>query len=103
VQDTPEVLAWGTIVGAVLPYLIALVQQPRWSGTVKRVVALVAAVVFGIGTAVVNGQLDNVAPTRESLLTAVAAVFVASQAVYARFAWPTTARLEAATSPDHGR
>lgn len=97
--QTAQVMAWGTILGIVLPYLIAVVQQPTWTGTTRRIVAIVVSVLVGVVTAYVNGNLTNVAPTATSVLAAVAAVFVASQAVYARFAAPTAKTIEVATSP----
>jgi Na+/H+-translocating membrane pyrophosphatase len=102
-QTPADVVTWATVVGIVLPYLLALFTQPKWSAGFKRICAVAASLLLGIGTALFSGQLDNVEPTRTSVLAASAAVLVASQAMYAKFAKPTTDKIEVATALPGGR
>lgn len=97
--QSQDVVAWSIIVGIVLPYVLALFNQPTMSGTWKRVIAVAGSILTGAGTAWVNGAFDNLAANRMSILAAIATVFVACQATYAQFAKPVAKTIEVATSP----
>lgn len=73
-----DTTTWGLIVGVVLPWLTALVQQPTWSTGTRRAVAVAAAVVGGVLTALANGTIGE----GKTVLATVAAVLVAAQATY---------------------
>lgn len=68
----------GLLVGLLAPLLTAVVQQPRWSNTVRRVVAVAVAVVLGLLTCLAQGTLDN----GDDVLGAILTVLIASQATY---------------------
>lgn len=90
---------WGVILGVILPLLTAVVQQPTWSQTVRRIVATVLAVAVGIGTAWFNGELSH----GTTVVAACAAVLVAAQATYHTLWGDLAPAIEAATSPDQDR
>lgn len=98
-QQPSDVVTWGIVVGILMPYLVAVVNQPAWSGTVKRIVTVAFALVFGALTALFEGNLNGIHPTPSSVLAAAAAVLVSSQAMYVKFAKPTADTIEAVTSP----
>lgn len=73
-----DTTTWGVIVGVVLPWLTAVVQQPHWTNVQRKVAAIVVAVVGGLLTALANGTLDE----GKTVLSTIAALLVASQATY---------------------
>jgi hypothetical protein len=50
---------WAAALAVVLPPVIAIVNQPRWSGAVKALFMLVVAAVDGLGTAYFNDQFTG--------------------------------------------
>jgi len=50
--SNPEL--WAAALAVVLPPLIAIIQQPRWSGAVKGLFMLLVAAADGLGTAYFN-------------------------------------------------
>ncbi|MEU1293071.1 hypothetical protein ABZ439_11655 [Streptomyces sp. NPDC005840] len=50
---------WAAGLGFVLPPVIAIVNQPRWSGPVKALFMLAVATVVGLGTAYFNGDFTG--------------------------------------------
>ncbi|MFJ5967873.1 hypothetical protein [Streptomyces sp. NPDC093060] len=50
---------WAAGLGFVLPPVIAIVNQPRWSGAVRGLLMLAVAAVVGLGTAYFNGDFDG--------------------------------------------
>ena len=72
--------AWALIIGAVLPFLIAVVNRPKWSGTVRQIVAVAISLAVGLVTVVVQGAADF---TLQGALVTLAAVVGAAQATYA--------------------
>lgn len=95
--------AWGLILGVITPYLVALVNQPKWSDQMRRTVALVVSAIVGLINALVNSQIEFGA---ETALASVATVVLAAQTSYARILKPLPATgikaLEAITSPGTG-
>ncbi|WP_406156997.1 hypothetical protein [Streptomyces canus] len=50
---------WAAGLGFILPPVIAIINQPRWSGAVKALFMLAVAAVVGLGTAYFNGEFDG--------------------------------------------
>ncbi|MEU3501189.1 hypothetical protein ABZ726_10585 [Streptomyces hundungensis] len=99
-SNTLDTVAVGSSVGALLPLLTAIVQQPAWAPSVKRAVAVVVALIGGVVTVAGTGGLEQFThgiPT----LGALAAVLAASQATHDLVWKPSTitSRIETATSP----
>lgn len=90
-----DTTALSLVVGVLAPLLTAVVQQPQWSTRTRRIVAVVVALVLGAATTAVSGQLGQ----GSTLLTALAAVLVSSQATYGTLWGAATQRIEQATSP----
>jgi len=87
---------WALIVGTVLPPLLAIVQQPIWTQTLRTFVLVVASLVAGAGTAYFAGQLDGT-----DITTSVLIVLVTGIATY-KGLWQSSGiapAIEAATSP----
>lgn len=98
--STLDSIATGSAVGALLPVLTAVVQQPKWSAGNKRVVAVFAALVGGVVTVASAGGLEQFQHGPEAALAGVAAVVAASQATYDLIWKPSkiAPAVEAATS-----
>lgn len=99
-MSTLDTIAVGSGVGALLPLLTAIVQQPFWSPSVKRIVAVVLALGAGVITVVSTGGLDQFTHGLPTLGT-LAAVLAASQAAHDLLWKPSTitSRIESKTSP----
>ncbi|MFE1289613.1 hypothetical protein [Streptomyces sp. NPDC058751] len=80
-MSTLHSVAVGSGVGAVLPLLTAVVQQPFWSARVKRIVAVVVAGIAGVVTVASTGGLDQFTHGVPALGT-IGAVLAASQAAH---------------------
>ena len=50
---------WSTIVGFLLPPVLAVVLQARWRPEVKGVVAFVACLIAATGTATIQGRIGD--------------------------------------------
>lgn len=72
---------WAAALGYVLPPVIAIVAQPRWSGAVKGLFMLVVAVLDGLGTAYFNDQFHGKTIVT-CMLTAAIAIGVAYHTVW---------------------
>lgn len=92
---------WSLLVGAVLPPLVALIQQPRWPDWFRAVVAVASSLVAGFVTTwlVEDGMLWE-----RGMVTAILLVLVAALTTYRNFWKPTTIAptIEAKTSPGGG-
>lgn len=75
---------WALIVGFLLPPLLAIVMQTRWSAQVQSVVAFIACVVAGAGTAYFQGDF-----TGKRFVEAGLVVLVTTIATYKGFWKPT--------------
>jgi len=87
---------WSLIVGFVIPPVLAVVQQPTWSQSLRTVVLGVTALIAGFGTAYFAGSLDG-----KDITTAVLIVLVSAISTYRGF-WKTSGvapAIERATSP----
>jgi hypothetical protein len=82
-SSTLDLIATGSAVGSLLPPLTAIVQKPKWSAGIKRVVAVVAALVGGVVTVASAGGLAQFQHGPLPALAGIAAVLAASQTTYA--------------------
>jgi hypothetical protein len=73
-----DTATWGLVLGVFLPWVTALVQQPRWSTDTRKLVSIIAAIVGGVLVCLTNGSLDE----GQTLLATFATVLVASQTTY---------------------
>lgn len=88
--------SWGLALGFISPLAIAVVQQPRWSPTVRWVVGWACALIVGLITCLARGDLDGTTVLRTVVLTVLAA-----QAAYGGWSKGPAAVIERATSPRH--
>ncbi|MFF7142226.1 hypothetical protein ACFZB5_13390 [Streptomyces nodosus] len=72
---------WAAALGYVLPPVIAVVAQPRWTGAVKGLLMLVVATAVGLGTAYFNGDFSGKSAVT-CVLTAAIAIGVAYHTVW---------------------
>lgn len=77
---------WSLLIGALLPPLVAVVQQPRWPSWVRAAVGVVASVVAGGVTTYL--VLDD-AMWEQGMLHAILLVAVAAWTSYRNFWTPT--------------
>lgn len=75
---------WALIVGFVLPPVLAVVQQSKWSSRLRAVVAFGACAVAGAGVAYFQGDL-----TGKRFVEAGLVVLVTAVATYRNFWRPT--------------
>lgn len=50
---------WAAAIAVALPPVIAIVNQPRWSGPIKGLFMLLVATLDGLGTAYFNNEFDG--------------------------------------------
>ncbi|WP_433860134.1 hypothetical protein [Streptomyces kronopolitis] len=98
-SSTLDSIATGSAVGALLPLLTAVVQQPRWSAPMKKVVAVASALIAGVVTVVSVGGLEQFQHGVPTLATFVG-LLAASQSAYDLIWKPTRVApaIESATS-----
>ncbi|NUL21861.1 hypothetical protein [Streptomyces lunaelactis] len=80
-MSTLDSITTGAQVGAVLPLLTAIVQRPAWSAEVKKVVAVVLALVAGVATVAASGGWEQFQQGTLAFAT-ITAVLAASQTTY---------------------
>lgn len=87
---------WSLLVGAVMPLVVAVAQQPKWTEKTRAIVALVACLAAGGVTAWLSGDLNA-----KGVTSAVLTVLVAALATYKGFWKPTgfAPAVEVRTSP----
>ena len=87
---------WSALVGWFLPMLIAVIQQPRWSNTVRSVVTVIVCVITGFVTTWLTVDFDF----SKDLVASILTVLIAAQASYLAFFKPTKVApaIERATS-----
>lgn len=91
--------AWASIVGFLTPLVVAVATRPDMAPNTKRAIAVVAALVFGVGTAWFNGQLHDM----DNLVVSIAVVLGLSQATFNTLWDSIRLKVEAATSPRGAR
>ena len=72
---------WAGALGYVLPPVIAIVAQPRWSGAVRALLMLFVATADGLGSAYFTDQFTG-RSTVTCMLTAAIAIGVAYHTVW---------------------
>lgn len=93
-----ELQAWALLTGFFLPPLVAIVQQPRWSASLRSFVTVAISAIVGL----VETWLVHELHFDEHLLATLAQVTVAAQASYLAF-WKRqefTHKIELATSTE---
>jgi hypothetical protein len=98
-----DTTGWSVIVGIVMPWLIAVAQQPQWSAPVRKAVAIACSVVGGLLTCLATGAF---AAGPVTVIGACGIVLIASQAIYKTIAKPAVGKMrtELATAISrHGR
>jgi ABC-type uncharacterized transport system permease subunit len=91
-----DLVMWNAIVAAVMPAIVALVQQPNWEKWLRATVTLVACLIGGLATTYFTDQWNA-----EDIVTSVLMVFAATLAFHASFFKPTgiSDAIEGRTSP----
>lgn len=102
VQTIDPSASWALIVGAVTPFLIAVINNPRYSNQLRQVIAVGVSLLVGIMTVIVGGFVLDWTLSLPNILFIISAVVGAAQAFYSLVWKPTgtAARVEAATSKD---
>ncbi|MFI1201599.1 hypothetical protein ACH4VR_19470 [Streptomyces sp. NPDC020883] len=102
-MSTLDSITNGAQVGAFLPLITAIVQRPAWSRELKRVVAVVLALIAGVATVAVDGGWEQFQHGTLTFAT-IAAVLTASQATYDLIWQPSkiAPAIESATSRKPG-
>lgn len=91
-QDTASIAA---LVGAFLPLLTAVVNNPRWTSQQRQIISALISLVVGVVVVVASGNFDP-----QNWIVTLVAVVGAAQAAYA-FLWKPTKvapAIETATS-----
>lgn len=83
-DSVKDVASWGALIGVVLPLLIAVLNQPRWTPQQRQLLAVGVSTVAGVGTVIASGNFDL-----QNWLVTIAAVIGAAQAAYAVLWKPT--------------
>lgn len=88
---------WSLLVGALLPNLVAVVQQPQWPSWLRAVVGVICSIVAGAVTTYLT--LEEVM-WEQGMVHAILLVGIASWASYRNFWQPTriAPAIEAKTS-----
>lgn len=92
---TDDLTMWSLIVGALLPPLVAIIQQPRWPDWFRAVITALACLVAGGVTAYLAADLEG-----RSWVSSALVILVAALSAFRGF-WKqtgTTQRIEAATA-----
>lgn len=93
--------SWSILLGLITPFLVSVVNQPKWTSQQKRVLSIIVAVIVGIVNLLVQGAFTNLNQvTWAGVISVVVLVVGSSQAAYALLWKPTGAAdsVERATS-----
>jgi peptidoglycan/LPS O-acetylase OafA/YrhL len=96
-DESSDLAMWSFLIGAVLPFAISFVQQPRWPSGLRATVTVVSCVIVGAGTTYFSeGGID----LDGDLVSAILRVLIAAWGSYLAFWKPTgiAPALEVATS-----
>lgn len=86
------------ILGALAPFLIAIINKVKWSSTTKQLVAWATAIVLAVVWLLLSGGLAVL--DFASFVGAVPVIYALSQAVYEFLLKNVLSKLEAATDKD---
>lgn len=101
-----SVEAWSLLLGLGTPFVVSLINSPKWTAAKRRVTAIVVAVFVGVMNLVVSNALGAWNDfTLQGVLVNAALVAGAAQAAYSLLWKPTgaTDKVEIATSPKDAR
>ncbi len=70
----PDLIMWSALVGALLPPVVAIINQPRWPAWLKGAVAVGTSVVVGGVTAALQGDLTGRSWVSSALIVATLAI-----------------------------
>lgn len=65
---------WSAIAGTVTPFLVAVVNQPRWSPLIRALLTVAVSLGIGAATAALEGRLDGTRWVTSALVVLTAAV-----------------------------
>ena len=82
-----NIVAASLIVGSLMPFVVTFIKQSGFSKATNLIITILTCGIAGTLTVWATGGFDNF--VLANLLGVIAAVFVASQAVYAAF-WGNT-------------
>lgn len=69
-----NLIMWSTVIGFLLPNLVSIVQQPRFTPPIRASITAVACILGGFGTAYFNNQFNFQDIVGSVLLTGVSAI-----------------------------
>lgn len=69
-----NLVMWNLVVGFLVPNLIAVIQQPRFTDNTRAVITFVVSILGGLGTAYFTGQWNTQDIVGSCLIVAVAAI-----------------------------
>lgn len=100
----PELTVPG-ILGFLAPLLVAVVNQPRWSARVRRVMAIVVSLALAVVALFITGALNQPIEDPRAGMVVILAVIGVAQVAYALLWKPTGAvqAVEEATTVDKGK
>ena len=78
---------WLILAGVLTPLITSVVQQPKWTGTVRTIVGVVASVVIGVLTLLANGTLNDVLNDGASTWLSLLALVVGAAAAAYKTIW----------------
>lgn len=88
IDELPELgtnlMLYSSVVATLLPGLVALINNSRWSREVKGIVSALAAIVAGAGLTAVAGEWNG-----DDMVRTVLVVLFLSQAIYQLFWKPS--------------
>lgn len=84
------------ILGAIAPFLIALINKVKWSSTTKQLVAWGTSIVLSVVWLLLSGGVSMIA-NWQAFVGAVPVIYALSQAVYEFLLKNVLSKLEAAT------
>lgn len=69
-----NLVMWNLVIGALLPLVISVLQQPRFSSQTRSIITVVVCALGGLGTAYFNGDFEAADITGSILIVAVATI-----------------------------
>lgn len=85
---------WSTIAGTLTPFVVAIINQPKWSPFVRALLTVLVSLGVGAATTALEGKLDGA-----RLVTSVLVVLAAAVGTYHTLWRNVAPQLESATSP----
>lgn len=73
-----ELNAASITVAGILPFILAIINQPKFSSSMKQIISIIAVVIVGVGLPMLQGNFDWT-----NILANTGIVFATMQSVYA--------------------